>query len=267
MYDFIYTKAKPSSARLLTKISRINGMKLSDDIKELAKIDLVDFSQLPFALDKPQERVIQQCVDWEGRGLVLSEEAAEQARLGFAIASIRESQRNLVIISEKRGRDSWISEISKFEDHGTIVRYPSNKISENTKWVFASFDEVKRSKIFKEHSFDQIFLLDVFVSSHMLWSDNEFISGLFREHCSCLTILSPQWYEKDKGAESLRFGKPSSLTVVLQYYTTLNLTDKMHRFIHTVDGSSSSYLRTRGYLGTGLADLYPLLGIFTDLVI
>lgn len=103
MHDIKTLKATPGLARRLLLMSQMNHMSFGDDLVELAMEGLLHPDQLkgfPYPIDAGQLSSLQFIRDWEGRGMILCQEATRGRSVALANAWL-EGGSTLVMVQPK----------------------------------------------------------------------------------------------------------------------------------------------------------------------
>ena len=264
MYSFTYLPKRGATARNILALSKINGTSVSPEIQALKDADLLDQACLPIALTKPQIGVVQQVLDWNGRGAVITNTALEARSVGLVSAAMRQPSTTL-IIGTKLSLPHWEKLIEKVYPDDRMVRYTNKAEALGAKWILTTLTGFLKSKILSEITFDQCIIDDM---GPMIGHHNraEAVAGLVREIRSTLCLMSLEDQPKVLPTADLHSPKSGLTTNLINLANCLWHTTDMNDLFWNLDGSGGAYLRARGYLSVAPVDLFPTMGIFTALV-
>lgn len=263
MYDIMETQANPSMARLLVKTSRLTGMVISQEIKDLAKTDLLDPTSDPIlnAPCKGQIRVVQDLYDLKGRGMFLTSDPLVGRQTAVLTSLVLGSSRTIIVTSEESYKE-WIDAI--YQQTGEKASYLTKYVTyDNTaRWIIGTAKLLKKYKVFKDQLPDHM-ICDVLPEK--IYVDVETQGGWAKEVTATTVMLNVSQVPNLK--YDLTNNSGAVHTMISYSYTGILWNDFVLDTVrYKIDGSAGSYLRSRGYLSTSLKDIYPLMGINLDQV-
>lgn len=262
MYSFAYLPKSGAVARNILAMSKLNGARVDTEIQSLTDQDLLDQTKLPYALTKAQIGVVQQVLDWNGRGAIVTNTATEARSMGLVSAAMRQPKSTLVICT-KHNLPHWEKLIAATYPTDRMVQYTNKAEAEGAKWVLTTLTGLLKSRLLSEIIFDQCILDDVGPMT-ALTNRTDAVSGLVREIRSTICLLSLD--DQPKATPADLYSPKSGLTASLVNLANgLWHTTDMHELFWSLDGSGGAYLRARGYLSVAPMDLFPAMGIFTAL--
>jgi hypothetical protein len=263
MYSFTYLPNTGAVARNLLALSKLNGSTVTPEIRLLKDQGLLDQSLLPDTLTGAQIGVVQQVLDWNGRGTIVTNTVPEARSLGLVSAALRQPGR-ILIVCKKANLADWEKLIGSSYPDDLLVRYTTKSAAQDAKWVLTTLTDLMKNKILSDLTFDQCINDDV---APMLNASirSEGLAGLLREIRStiCLVSLEDQPTYKISDLHSPKSQFTVGLTnVANMLWHTIDMTN----LFWNLDGTGGAYLRTRGYLSVAPVDLFPTMGVFTALV-
>lgn len=262
MYSNSYLPKTGAVARNIITAARISGATVSPEIKALKDENRLDSSLIPEALTSAQIGVIQQVLDWNGRGVIVSKNSTEARALGLISASLLEPK-TVLVITTKTSLQDWQKQINSLYPQDTVVQYTTKSAAEGARWVLVTLTELLKSKMLSDFAFDVCINEDI-TPMFNLTNRSEGVAGVAREIRSMINLVAIDELKCD--ANDLYSPKGTLSQGLANLVSQLWGTTKFTELMFNLDGTGGAYLRTRGYLSVAPMDLFPTMGVFTALL-
>lgn len=265
MYKFSHLPKSPALARNLMEISRFNGIRISQEVKDLAALGKLDPARLPTTLTDTQKGVVQRSLDLNGRGIILAKYAPEMRAVGLCCAALR-NPKTILVVCSKNSISDWKTSIETMFPNEKVVRFTTKSSIEGVRWVLSTLTDLLTNKLLSDVSFDQCLIEDT-KPMKPFGTRNEAIAGVMREipATTVLVNLADMTPTVNKG--DLDNPKSNVITEIATIAEMLWCQEhKFTEMIYNLDGSSGAYLRTRGYLSVSPIDILSMVGVISALV-